>query len=212
MFDKLKGALNHRVEVARDMRAHPGPADLAALPPDCAAAGGLGAVPIEAISSYVGIEVREVRPLGALGPESSGLIGYMLRSRLRDASVGDPNLEPVELMPGQNEARMERMRGVLRVCALGVWAWCDLRSRFVCQLGPDGAPVIRAQLLAGNCAIGGNLNGRAVLDGHHVPRLPVADNLRRNAKCRHDLCPDSGRFLVSLLCVIFGNYSAFYCI
>lgn len=110
MFDKLKGALNHRVEVARDMRAHPGPADLAALPPDCAAAGGLGAVPIEAISSYVGIEVREVRPLGALGPESSGLIGDMMRSRLRDASVGDPNLEPVELMPGQNEARMERMR------------------------------------------------------------------------------------------------------
>lgn len=110
MFDKIKGALNHRVEVARDMRAHPGPADLAALPPDCAASGGLGAVPVEAMGAYVGIEVRAVRQLDALGPESSGLIGDKIRSKLRDAGVGDPSLEPGEPIPGQNEARLERMR------------------------------------------------------------------------------------------------------
>lgn len=110
MFDRVKDALNRRVEVARDMRAHPGPTDLAALPPGCAAIGGLGAVPTEAIGAYVGIEVRVVRPLDALGPESSGLIGDAFRSRLRDAGVADPSLAPGELIAGQNEARLERMR------------------------------------------------------------------------------------------------------
>jgi hypothetical protein len=110
MFDKIKGAFNRRVEVARDMRAHPGPADLAALPPGCAAIGGLGAVPVEAVGAYVGIEVRTVRQLDALGPESSGLIGDAIRTRMRDAGVADPNLAPGELVAGQNEARLARMR------------------------------------------------------------------------------------------------------
>lgn len=68
------------VEVARDMRA------------------------------YVGIEVRTVRQLDALGPESSGLIGEKMRSRMRDAGVADPSLEPGELVAGQNEARLTRMQ------------------------------------------------------------------------------------------------------
>lgn len=110
MFDKIKAAFDKRVEVARDMRAHPGPADLVALPADCAAIGGLGAVPVEAIGAYVGIEVRAVRQLDALGPESSGLIGDSMRSRMREAGVADPNLPPGELVAGQNEARLERMR------------------------------------------------------------------------------------------------------
>ncbi len=110
MFDKIKDALNRRVEVAREMRAHPGPADLAALPPDCAAVGGLGAVPVEAIGAYVGIEVQAVRPLDALGRESKGLIGDAMRSRMRDAGMGDPSLPPGEVVAGQNEARIERMR------------------------------------------------------------------------------------------------------
>jgi hypothetical protein len=110
MFDKIKSAVNTRLEAARDMRAHPGPADLAAIPPDTADIGGPGAVPVDAVGAYVGIEVRAIRPLDALGPESSGLIGDKIRSRMRDAGMGDPSLPPGELIEGQNEARLERFR------------------------------------------------------------------------------------------------------
>jgi hypothetical protein len=110
VFDKLKKTLNERVEQARDMRSHPGPADLMALPPSARAAGGLGVVTAEVIGAYVGLEVKTVAPLDRLGPESSSLIGDKIRSRMRAAGVGDPNLPPGELVAGQNEARMARLR------------------------------------------------------------------------------------------------------
>jgi hypothetical protein len=110
VFDKLKKTLNERVEQARDMRSHPGPADLMALPPSARAAGGLGMVAAEVIGAYAGLEVKTVAPLDRLGPESSSLIGDKIRSRMRAAGVGDPNLPPGELVAGQNEARMARLR------------------------------------------------------------------------------------------------------
>jgi hypothetical protein len=110
VFDKIKNLFNDRLEVARDMRAHPGPADLAAIPPDTAAIGGLGAVPTEVVGAYVGLGVKEIRPLDALGPESSGLIGNKIRSRMREHGMDDPNLEPGEIVAGQNEARLARFR------------------------------------------------------------------------------------------------------
>ena len=110
MFDKLKKALNSRAEQAREMRANPGPPDIASLPAGTAGVGGLGAVPLEAISAYVGMQVRAVSPLDRLGPESSSLIGDKIRSRMREAGVGDPSLAPGELVAGQNAARIERLR------------------------------------------------------------------------------------------------------
>ncbi len=110
MFDKIKDTFNRRLEVARDMRAHPGPADLAALPPGTAAVGGLGAVPIEALGAYAGLDVREVRPLDPLGPETSSLIADKFLRGMRDAGVGDPSLPPGEVVAGQNEARIARLR------------------------------------------------------------------------------------------------------
>jgi hypothetical protein len=110
MFDKLKSAFNRHQEVARDMRAHPGPPDIASLPPGTANVGGLGAVPPDAVSAYVGIEVRAVRPLDPMGPESSSLIGDKMLGRLREAGVGDPSLPPGEMVAGQNAAMVERAR------------------------------------------------------------------------------------------------------
>ena len=63
------------------MRANPGPADLAALPPDTGAVGGIGAVPPEVVSAYVGLKVNAVRPLDRMGPESSSLIADKLRGK-----------------------------------------------------------------------------------------------------------------------------------
>ena len=110
MFDKLRKTLNDRVDQARDMSEHPGPADLMALPPSARAAGGLGTVAAEVIGSYVGLEVTSVSPLDRLGPESSSIIGDKIRSRMRAAGVGDPTLPPGELVAGQNDARMARLR------------------------------------------------------------------------------------------------------
>ena len=110
MFDKFKRAFNSRAEQAREMRAHPGPPDIASLPAGTAGVGGLGAVPVEALSAYIGMEVRAVSPLDRLGPESSSLVGDKIRSRLREAGVGDPNLAPGEFVAGQNAARVERLR------------------------------------------------------------------------------------------------------
>ena len=110
MFEKLKKTLNSRVEQARDMRAHPGPADLMALPPSARAVGGLGTVAPDVVGSYVGLEVRAITPLDRLGPESSSLIADKIRSRMRAAGVADPNLPPGELVAGQNEARMAALR------------------------------------------------------------------------------------------------------
>jgi len=110
VFDKLKKALNARVELARDMKAHPGPEDLAAIPPGTGAVGGLGAVPPDVLGGYIGLEVKEVRPLDALGPEASGLIGDMMLSRMRKAGMGGPGLAPGEVVPGQMEGVLERLR------------------------------------------------------------------------------------------------------
>lgn len=110
MFDKLKKALADQVEVARDMKAHPGPSNLEAVPPDTGGVGGLGDVPNGVISAYVGLEVRTVGPLAALGPESSSLIGDKIRRRLREAGVGDEHLPPGELIKGQAASRLERLR------------------------------------------------------------------------------------------------------
>lgn len=110
MFDKLKQALNSKAEHVREIRANPGPPDLSVLPTGTGAVGGLGAVAPEVASAYVGMEIRTIRPLDRLGPESSSLIGDKIRSRMRDAGVGDPDLPPGELIPGQNAARMERLR------------------------------------------------------------------------------------------------------
>lgn len=110
MFDKLRKTLNDRVDQARDMREHPGPADLMALPPSARATGGLGTVAAEVIGSYVGLEVTSVSPLDRLGPESSSIIGDKIRARMRAEGVDDPTRPPGELVAGQNEARMARLR------------------------------------------------------------------------------------------------------
>lgn len=110
MFDKLKQALNSKAEHVREIRANPGPPDLSVLPAGTGAVGGLGAIAPEVASAYVRMEIRTIRPLDRLGPESSSLIGDKIRSRMRDAGVGDPDLPPGELIPGQNAARMERLR------------------------------------------------------------------------------------------------------
>ncbi len=110
MFNRLKKVLNATAEQAREMRANPGPADIASLPPGTRSVGGLGAVAPEVVSAYVGMEVRAVRPLDRLGPESSSLIGDKIRSRLRESGIGDASLPPGELVAGQNAARIERLR------------------------------------------------------------------------------------------------------
>jgi len=110
VFDKLKQAVRHRAEQADEMRAHPGPADLAALPAGTARLGGLDAIPLDVVCGYVGLEVAAIRPLDRLGPETSSLIADKIRQRMRDAGVGEPGLEPGELVAGQNAARLARMR------------------------------------------------------------------------------------------------------
>lgn len=110
MFDRLKKAFNATAEQAREMRSNPGPTDIASLPPGTGAVGGLGAVAPEVVSAYVGMEVRAVRPLDQLGPESSSLIGDKIRSRMRETGAGDASLPPGELIAGQNAARIERLR------------------------------------------------------------------------------------------------------
>ncbi|MEO8693739.1 MAG: hypothetical protein ABI658_09495 [Acidimicrobiales bacterium] len=110
MFDKLKKTFGAKVEQVREIRSNTGPPSLASLPAGTASVGGLGAVPVDLVSAYVGMEVREVRPLDRLGPESSSIIGDKIRSRMREAGVGDPSLAPGELVAGQNAARIERLR------------------------------------------------------------------------------------------------------
>ena len=110
MFEKLKRVVADRVEAANEMRSHPGPADLAALPTGTASIGGLGSVPVAAASSYLGIEIQTIRPLDRLGAESSGLLGDAMRRRLRENGVGDPSLAPGEIVPGENDARIARLR------------------------------------------------------------------------------------------------------
>ena len=110
MFEKLKQAVRGRVEAVQEVRAHPGPADLHALPNGTARVGGLGSVPVDAVSRYIGIDVARIRPLDALGAETSSIIGDRIRQRMRDAGVASPDLEPGEIVPGQNAARIERMR------------------------------------------------------------------------------------------------------
>jgi len=106
----MKKAIGARAEAARDMRAHPGPADLAALPTITAAIGGLGSVPLDLVSAYVGLDVQAIRPLDRLGPEGASLVADKLRGRLRAAGGADPDLPAGELFAGQNEARLERLR------------------------------------------------------------------------------------------------------
>jgi hypothetical protein len=110
MFDRLKKAFRATAEQAREMRSNPGPSDIALLPPGTGAVGGLGAVAPEVVSGYVGMEVRAVRPLDQLGPESSSLIGDKARRRLRESGVGDASLPLGELIAGQNAARVARFR------------------------------------------------------------------------------------------------------
>jgi hypothetical protein len=110
MFDKLRQAFDNRAAAAREMRTNPGPEDLMRLPPFTGSTGGLGAVPLPAAGTYVGMPIRAIRPLDALGAESASLIGGGLRERLRAAGVGSPDLEPGELVEGQNAARIERLR------------------------------------------------------------------------------------------------------
>jgi hypothetical protein len=110
MFDRVKKAFVAKAERVREVRAHPGPADLSALPPGTGAVDGLGSVAPAVVGAYVGLEVRTIRPLDRLGPESSGLLADKLRSRMRSAGFGDPDLAPGEIIPGQNAARMARLR------------------------------------------------------------------------------------------------------
>ncbi|MEO5837516.1 MAG: hypothetical protein ABIQ73_03080 [Acidimicrobiales bacterium] len=110
MFDKLKRAISAKTEQVREIRSNTGPPDLASFPAGIASVGGLGAVPIDVVSAYVGMPVRDVRPLDRLGPESSSIIGDKIRSRMREAGVGDPSLAPGELVASQNAARIERLR------------------------------------------------------------------------------------------------------
>ena len=110
MFDRLKKAINATAAQAREMRAHPGPTDLASLPPGTGSVGGLDAVAPEVVSAYVGMEVRALLPLDRFGPESSSLIGDKIRSRMREMGVGDAGLPSGELIAGQNAARIERLR------------------------------------------------------------------------------------------------------
>ncbi|MFN8110181.1 MAG: hypothetical protein U0Y82_10140 [Thermoleophilia bacterium] len=83
---------------------------LAELPREAVGVGGLDRVPLPVVCAYTGLRVVTVRPLDRLGPEGSGIIGGAIRRRLRDAGVGDPGLELGELVPGQNAARLQRMR------------------------------------------------------------------------------------------------------
>jgi hypothetical protein len=110
LFDRFKKALSGQVEHAREMRAHPGPPDLGSLPVGTGAVGGLGALAPEVVGAYAGLDVAAIHPLDRLGPESAGLIGNAIRSRLRERGVGAEGLEPGELIAGQNAARIERMR------------------------------------------------------------------------------------------------------
>lgn len=110
MFNRLKKTFSAMAEQGREMRANPGPADLASLPPGTGAVGGLGAVAPAVLSAYVGLDVTAVRPLDRLGPVSSSLIGTGIQDRMRDAGIGDERLAPGELVAGQNAARIERLR------------------------------------------------------------------------------------------------------
>jgi len=110
LFDRFKKAVSSQIEHGREMRAHPGPDDLRALPLGSGAVGGLGALTPGVVGAYTGLDVAAIRPLDQLGPESAGLIGSAIRNRLRERGVGAEGLEPGELIAGQNAARIERMR------------------------------------------------------------------------------------------------------
>jgi len=110
VFNKLKKTFTAMAEQGREMRANPGPADIASLPPGTGAVGGLGAVGPAVVGAYVGMEVTAVRPLDRLGPAPSSLVANAIQDRMRDAGIGDESLPPGELVAGQNAARIERLR------------------------------------------------------------------------------------------------------
>jgi hypothetical protein len=114
VFDRLRRIVGVRHDQARQPRGLCGPPDLAALPARAARVGGLGAVPLDLISGYTGIEVTAVRPLEQLGPEAAGMLGSAVRRRAREAGMGAPGLEPGEVVRGQNAARTARFRAAGR--------------------------------------------------------------------------------------------------
>jgi len=92
VFNKLKKTFTAMAEQGREMRANPGPADIASLPPGTGAVGGLGAVGPAVVGAYVGMEVTAVRPLDRLGPAPSSLVANAIQDRMRDAGIGDESL------------------------------------------------------------------------------------------------------------------------
>jgi hypothetical protein len=111
VFDKLKKAVSGKVGELQQ---------LTALPPDLAAVPDVGGVELGAIdravlSAYLGREVAAVGPLGPGGAEATSFVGERVQARLRqrnDAATAATGVErhPGELIPGQIEAAMARLR------------------------------------------------------------------------------------------------------
>jgi hypothetical protein len=107
VFDKFKKAVSDKVgELQR----------LTALPPDLAAVpdvGGveLGAIDRSVLSAYLGREVVAVGPLGPGGAEATSFMGERMQARLRQAGEeSGVERQPGELIPGQIDAAMARLR------------------------------------------------------------------------------------------------------
>lgn len=81
------------------------PPDLSALP--YFGPAPLNEIDIGAASAYIGMVIVEIEPLGLLGPEAAGWLSEEIRDRLRAAGEG---VLTDELVPGENEARVQRMR------------------------------------------------------------------------------------------------------
>jgi hypothetical protein len=105
VFDKLRKVIVQKAAEVRETAS--GPSDLHAVP----ATNGqpFDAIPLDALSAYLGREALSVSALGALGPTATSALGRRFQERLREQASGQ-ELEPGELIPGQRAAMEERMR------------------------------------------------------------------------------------------------------